>query len=65
MASVEPQYIEQLQLLQERYPHERKHKLSHLLRKHNGDVDQVDISFILISILSPLIPPMRGNGGYR
>jgi hypothetical protein len=44
MASNQQQYTEQLQLLQERYPHERKHKLFHLLQKHDGNVDQVKFS---------------------
>jgi hypothetical protein len=44
MASNQQQYIEQLQLLKERYPQESKHKLLHLLRKHDGDVDQVKFS---------------------
>ncbi len=44
MASNQPQHFEQLQLLQERYPQESKHKLLHLLRKHDGDVDLVRLS---------------------
>ena len=38
------EYTEQLQLLRERYPNERKHKLLHLLQKHDGSVDQVRFS---------------------
>ena len=41
MASNQQQYAEQLQLLRERYPNESKHKLLHLLKKHDGNVDQV------------------------
>ena len=41
MASAEPQHIEQLRLLQERFPQERRHKLSHLLGKFNGSADLV------------------------
>jgi len=41
MASNQQQYTEQLQLLQERFPQESRHKLSHLLRKQDGDVNQV------------------------
>ncbi len=45
MASNQQQYDEQLQLLQESYPEESKHKILRLLKKYNGDFDQV--SFFL------------------
>jgi hypothetical protein len=45
MASNQQQYDEQLQLLQELYPEESKHKILRLLKKYNGDFDQV--SFFL------------------
>jgi hypothetical protein len=35
------EYTEQLQLLQERFPQESRHKLLHQLRKYDGDVHQV------------------------
>lgn len=66
MASADSQSTEQLRLLQERFPQEPRKKLSHLLRKFNGDADLVrHFSRVLISFLSPLIPPMRVNGGSR
>ena len=42
MASSEPhRYDEQLRFLQECYPQESRYKLLNLLRKYNGDVEQV------------------------
>lgn len=41
MASIQPEYNEQLQSLQERFPQEPKKRLVNLLQKHHGDADQV------------------------
>jgi len=41
MASNQQQHDEQLRFLQDCYPQESKHKLLHLLRKYDGDVNQV------------------------
>jgi hypothetical protein len=41
MASNQQQYVEQLQLLQERFPQESPQKLSRFLERYNGDVHQV------------------------
>ncbi len=39
--SNEQQYEEQLHVLEERFPQASKEKLIYLLRRFNGDVDQV------------------------
>ena len=46
MASNQEEYIEQLQLLQERFPEESKDKLLRQLHKHNGDYYQVPFFII-------------------
>ncbi|CAF3410735.1 unnamed protein product [Rotaria sp. Silwood1] len=41
MASNQQEYVEQLQLLQERYPQVSTQNLLHFLQQHHGDVDKV------------------------
>jgi hypothetical protein len=61
MASNQHQHDEQLRFLQDCYPQDSKHYLLRLLRKYDGDVDQVYFLKIYTYILSPLTPPYAGE----
>lgn len=41
MATSNQQYVEEIALLQERFPQEEPHKLFRILKRHNGDVEMV------------------------
>ena len=57
------QHDEQLHILQERFPQAPTGKLIRLLRRHDGNIDQVQFSHTSYALKSPLMPLMRENGG--